>query len=453
MQDRVSLYPGRVTLTPVSGQANTYDLARADSPTQEGTPLSKANLLKDTTAALFGLGSAAVPDDVFQKLGKKEAFEVGDTLTTVRTDLGDKWLLCNGEYVATEDYPLLKKFPSPPKIDYYGTISFDSNGSVAYGNGTWVAVGYMEANNTSSQYPYIFTATDPAGTWTGKQIGTVATYLTGITYGNGMWVVTGRRAVSGYNPCIFTATDPTGTWTEKQIDSKQYSIEDVAYGNGVWVAVGVNTNRYPYIYTTTDPEGTWTGQQISTKRSRLQRVEYADGVWVAVGNGDTNDTSASFIYTATDPTGTWTGRNAGPYTLGGVHYHNGVWVAVGVHDYTDTSRVFIATNPEGTWEEKYPDLGDIDWCGVTWSGGRWIIVGSTSSDSYARIYSAADPAGAWELVIDAGYYDELCGIDSDGEVWSVAGVKSHRLYVFTNAAVKLPTISTDGVYTYIKAKE
>lgn len=54
MQDRVSLYPGRVKLEPVAGQANTYDLTRADQPTQEGTPLNKANLLSDLTAAKFG---------------------------------------------------------------------------------------------------------------------------------------------------------------------------------------------------------------------------------------------------------------------------------------------------------------------------------------------------------------------------------------------------------------
>lgn len=70
MQDRVPLYPGRVTLTPVSGQANTYDLTRADRPTQEGTPLNKASLLKDTTAALFGLGTDAVPDDALHLLSR-----------------------------------------------------------------------------------------------------------------------------------------------------------------------------------------------------------------------------------------------------------------------------------------------------------------------------------------------------------------------------------------------
>ena len=74
MQDRVPLYPGRVTLTHVSGQANTYDLTRADQPTQEGTPINKASLLKDTTAALFGLGASAVPDDVLAELGKYKQY-------------------------------------------------------------------------------------------------------------------------------------------------------------------------------------------------------------------------------------------------------------------------------------------------------------------------------------------------------------------------------------------
>lgn len=70
MQDRVPLHPGRVKLTPVSGQENTYDMTRADEPTQEGTPLNKSTLLKDTTAALYGLGADAVPDDMFTRIAK-----------------------------------------------------------------------------------------------------------------------------------------------------------------------------------------------------------------------------------------------------------------------------------------------------------------------------------------------------------------------------------------------
>lgn len=49
--DRVPTYPGRVTLTPVDGQANTYDMVRADAPREEGTPINK-NLLDNKAYTL-----------------------------------------------------------------------------------------------------------------------------------------------------------------------------------------------------------------------------------------------------------------------------------------------------------------------------------------------------------------------------------------------------------------
>lgn len=71
MLDRVPTYPGRVQLVPVTGQPNVYDMTMADDPTEPGTALNKANLLKDATAALFGLTGAAVPDDVLAAIGAK----------------------------------------------------------------------------------------------------------------------------------------------------------------------------------------------------------------------------------------------------------------------------------------------------------------------------------------------------------------------------------------------
>ena len=88
MQDRVPLYPGRVTLTPVAGQENTFDMARADQPTQEGTPLNKAALLKDTTAAKFGKDANAVPDEVLDVLSKSV---LNDAYKTVDVYAGQNW--------------------------------------------------------------------------------------------------------------------------------------------------------------------------------------------------------------------------------------------------------------------------------------------------------------------------------------------------------------------------
>ena len=77
MQDRVSLYPGRVKLEPVAGQANLYDLTRADQPTQEGTPLNKANLLQDSTEVrIFGAAGDHTIDDAFGKIaGSLDGFK------------------------------------------------------------------------------------------------------------------------------------------------------------------------------------------------------------------------------------------------------------------------------------------------------------------------------------------------------------------------------------------
>ena len=100
MQDRVPLYPGRVKLVPVAGQENTYDMVRADSPTQEGTPLNKDSLLKDATAALFGLGADAVPDDVLAFLSKAALLNGDGVVTDFNGDIKSVQI-ANGSYVGT----------------------------------------------------------------------------------------------------------------------------------------------------------------------------------------------------------------------------------------------------------------------------------------------------------------------------------------------------------------
>lgn len=87
MQDRVSQYPGRVKLTPVEGQANTYDLVRADQPTQEGSPLNKATLLTDDVAAAYGKGADAVPTDIFALLSRFHAGMGNEHLWSVASTL------------------------------------------------------------------------------------------------------------------------------------------------------------------------------------------------------------------------------------------------------------------------------------------------------------------------------------------------------------------------------
>lgn len=81
MKDRIPLYPGRVKLTPVAGQENTYDMVRADQPTQEGDPLNKGTLLSDQVAELFGLSTDAVPNDLFKLLKDSVLYQSSEKST------------------------------------------------------------------------------------------------------------------------------------------------------------------------------------------------------------------------------------------------------------------------------------------------------------------------------------------------------------------------------------
>lgn len=164
MKDRVPLYPGRVRLTPVSGQQNTYDMVRADKPTQEGDPLSKKTLLTDATAALYGLDATAVPDEVLALLSR---FQSG---------LGNDYIW--KKYHTTFDL-------GPAQAGITNTVArYDSKLSVYYGirysesaedlfNGNYTQISASEAgsarqlatniNNSDIRGKYFYTYDDSTG--------------------------------------------------------------------------------------------------------------------------------------------------------------------------------------------------------------------------------------------------------------------------------------------------
>ena len=68
MNDRIPAEgkAGRVLITPENGSAPFYaTVTMADEPLEEGTPLNKATLLKDTTAVLLGGGEGGdAPEEI-----------------------------------------------------------------------------------------------------------------------------------------------------------------------------------------------------------------------------------------------------------------------------------------------------------------------------------------------------------------------------------------------------
>lgn len=92
MKDRVPRYPGRIMLRPVTNVPDTYTMYRQDAPTEEGTPINKATLLRDDTAGLLDLGTDGTPDMMFKALYERtlklhlveitfDANFIGETIT------------------------------------------------------------------------------------------------------------------------------------------------------------------------------------------------------------------------------------------------------------------------------------------------------------------------------------------------------------------------------------
>lgn len=123
MRDRVSLYPGRVKLTPVAGEADTFDMVRADAPTDVGTELSKKTLLQDSTEiSLFGSVADRTVDDALAGIAGRLKLIMSDSAAitiTAQTKSGK---------------PL-------PSVLVQGIYS--ENGQAVYTNESGIATGYI----------------------------------------------------------------------------------------------------------------------------------------------------------------------------------------------------------------------------------------------------------------------------------------------------------------------
>ena len=125
MKNRVPANPGRVLITPEDGSAAFYaTLTRADNPTEAGDPLSKETLLKDATAALYGLDATAVPDEVL--------VTARSLISTAQDTADSKCRIVSGSYTGTGTYGSDNKnsltFDGAPKL-----LIVSSTVSSAYG--------------------------------------------------------------------------------------------------------------------------------------------------------------------------------------------------------------------------------------------------------------------------------------------------------------------------------
>ena len=418
---------------------------------------SEQEVLANDTKTLYGLNNSSTPNDVFKKIDSNiksveskipktttELSKIGDIIFTTRTDLGNKWLLCNGSALSTTNYPDLAKLIrgiSSKKISSAGGYVRD----IACYNGTWVAVGEREGGTNST--PYIYTTTNPTGTWTSKQVSTTTgEYLQSIACYNGTWVAFGKKFAK--DQCfVYTTTNPTGTWTKTIVSSSAGTAIKIACYNGTWVAVS-NNGESMYIYTTTNPNGTWS--LGNSYRGQATDIACYNGTWII--------TQDSSIYITTNLAGGWTEQSLPTTNIScrSIACHNGTWVIAGYNEDNNLPYIYTTTNPTGTWTSKQVStiacrLQDVEYC-----SGAWVVVGyDSTTNETPYIYITTSLTGTWVgQELHTTEKIRLNSVACYNDIWTAVGDNfDSGVFAFSNSYYLLPAISPNRAYAYIKALE
>lgn len=151
MDDRNVQYPNRFQLTKVDGTDDIYEIIPAPGKVYtEGTFINKFALLKDTTAALFGLDVSNVPDDVLAFLGKYNQYWWKRRVNIQNAGYVEKRSPFNKDCVFydTGD-PIFTNLPMGNNPNVSETITFYSNIDINQSNG---AVSYINPSSISITY-------------------------------------------------------------------------------------------------------------------------------------------------------------------------------------------------------------------------------------------------------------------------------------------------------------
>lgn len=462
MVDRVPLYPGRVKMTPVSGQANIYDMERADQPTQAGTPLNKTTLLKDSTAALYGL-TDATPDDVFKLLHT----QIGDTLTTARKDLGSSWLLCNGDNITKAEFPDLYEVLSESQGNTgFNTAEFAKNidqgysdlrmVGVAYGNGYYVVVAGVRGDNRF----YLFWTADGV-VWDRKEYtysGNISSpcFPTKIRFINGTFVVCGKI---NNNPIILYTTDPNAGWTQTTLDSDSnlYAV-DVAYKDGLWGVLATNDSAYLFIFKNDLSAGSWKKQTIVTGSSNsIKEILCGDDCWVACGKQGSS--SIATVWTNSNigspDKASWTAKNLPGAEKGysicqGGLFADGRYVLYGRTREPAKATVWYGASIDALVNKEISS-DPYDFVEGAYSNGALVLC--TSNNDLKQVFAGegVNPDN-FTRIFETG---ERCDyVASAGSGFVLLSDSNRKLYLAWNSAnvARLPLITNYGAYTYIKAR-
>lgn len=256
MKDRLSKYPGRVKLTPVAGQADTFDMIRADEPENEGTPLNKNTFLTDETAEEMGLDPASdpTPNDALAALMARMLADRNGIMQKMMQILkGDSNVgIMNGEnkkifgygvdgkfYAGDPEYPLtLRGSAENPTYNTFDMLKVQTGSYTGTGKSGPDGKNKITFNFTPK---IVFVYEKATETTTDTAVFMIALY--GAPSGYAQWVSEG--ITKGYgnvwtNTMIFTWTTTSLTWYHTLNASNSYAKGQLNKSGKTyyWIAIG-----------------------------------------------------------------------------------------------------------------------------------------------------------------------------------------------------------------------
>ena len=478
-----------------AGQLLRYEyMKREDAPTVEGTPLNKANLLSDATAAKIWRGATKPADptvnDALSKLTEGTA-RVGDIELSSRTDLPASWLPCDGRYVSQADYPeLFNVLRVTASQGNWDTQVVDTNSKpdaagdiISYANGVWFRSRVQYVNQKEFYNSKMWYSNDGMNSWHEISVANNVHQLTPVHFYENKYVCIAIKNIpySGgirehYTGYIYYASQPAGPWiiggeVQQEIDSfvpgdsaediitdgtKYYLVEKEQYG------MTSSLSLFPPAWQTSDfGGGTSSGSDSNTVESIVYNE--ADGYFYGA-KGTQNYPSANRLARTHTPDdySSWQViySNQGDYS--GIVAEGDLIVAFGRG--TDSRNYAYSINGGQTFAAAtlpaYPVIGSQrDW--VKLIGGIIVLAARTAvsetSSSAPRLLYTDDVAQGFLSTDVSATVNTFAGNGSGliaGALKS-QGASSVNIYRdFTYDAKKIPTITPDSrSHAYIKALE
>lgn len=226
-------------------------------------------------------------------------------------------------------------------------------------------------SNSYNQYALV--SRDQGATWSWNKISDTKHNPVGIYADGGMWVAI-FDAYSGYGPYIYTATDPAGTWTLiRPSTSTNIELIDITAHNGTWAILTHDhstSKALPFLYTSTNPASQWNTATLpipETDSLAPLRIKWENGMWTILSLTTANP-KYPVIYTAAAPTGPWTRHQINE--LPGIHFT----------DIIFNGSQYIACVKRGT-NDNYTELATAESLDGPWKVQRVKTLSSANSGS------------------------------------------------------------------------